>query len=84
MLTKKLLAVVGLAGTLLLGLAGPASAHERGRFHHGPAYGRDFHRGPGYRGVDWRRDDRRRDERRRDEWRRAEWERHHDRDGYRY
>ena len=55
MLTKKLLAAVGLAGTLLLGLAAPASAHEFGRCRHGPVFRGPVYRGPSYRGVDWRR-----------------------------
>ncbi len=65
MLTKKLLAAVGLVGALLLGVASDASAREWGYrpgFRPGPA-GRGvdyrFHRGPGfggpvYRGVDYR------------------------------
>lgn len=86
MLTK-LLATVGLAGTLMLSLAAPASAHEWGRFHRGPAYGE-----PVYRGGDWFRFRRAEAERRRwewereraREWRRLQWERAHDPYGYRY
>ncbi len=72
MLTKQLLAAVGLAGALLLGVAGSAEARGwgGGGFHRGPVDGGAFHRGPVYgggvyRGVDWRRDG----------WRRAEWRR---------
>lgn len=36
MLAKTLLATLGLAGALLLGAAPDASAHGRGRHHHGP------------------------------------------------
>src|SRR3954465_13867683 len=78
MLTKKLLAAVGLAGALLLSVAAPAEARGwgGGGFHRGPVYG-----GPVYRGVDWRRGE----ERRRFEWERArEWRREHARFGYRY
>lgn len=85
MLTK-LLATIGLAGTLMLTLAAPASAHEwGGRFHNGPVYG------PGYRGgYDGFRFRRAEAERRRweweraREWRRLQWERAHDPYGYRY
>lgn len=93
MLIKKLLAAVGIAGALLLGIAGSAEARGwggGGRFH-GPVYGGGFHRGsvyggPVYRGPvyggpvyggEWRRD----------VWRRAEWRREHGRFGrfgYRY
>lgn len=90
MLTKKLLAAVGLAGALLLGVAGSAEARGwggGGRFHHGPVYGGGFYRGPVYGGPvygpayggGWRRD-----EWRRAEWRRLEWERAHGRFGRRY
>lgn len=85
MLTK-LLAAVGLAGTLIVSLAAPASAHEwgEGRFHRGPVYG------PGYRNVDWFRIRRAEAERRRweweraREWRRLQWERAHSPYGYGY
>ena len=74
MLTK-LLAAVGLAAALMLGLAAPAEALRwgGGGFHRGPVYGGPVYR-PVYRGVDWRRD----------AWRRAEWRREHGRFGYRY
>lgn len=90
MLTKKLLAAVGLAAALVLSVAGSAEAHGwgGGRFHRGPFYGRGFHRGPVYQGPvyvappvygpvyggGWRRD----------AWRRAEWRREHSRFGRRY
>lgn len=80
MLTK-LLAAVGLASALVLGLAAPAEARGwgGGGFHRGPVYGGPVYRGPVYgrplyRGGDWRRD----------AWRRAEWRREHGRFGYRY
>ena len=83
MLTKKLLAAVGLASALLLGVAGSAEARGwggGGRFHRGPVYGGPVYVAPpaydpGY-GGGWRRD-----EWRRDEWRRAEWRREHHRFG---
>lgn len=79
MLTKKLLAAVGLAGALVLGLAGSAEARGwggGGRFHHGPVYGGPGYRGPVYvappaYGGGWRRD----------AWHRAEWRREHHRFG---
>ncbi len=87
MLAKKILAAVGLAGALVLGVAGSAEArpgfgggfHRGPVFHHGPVYGGGF-RGPVYRpvvyrpvyrGADWRRL----------EWERMEWRRLH---GYRW
>ena len=55
MLTK-LLAAVGLAAALMLGLAAPAEARGwgGGGFHRGPVYGGGFHRGPVYGGPVYR------------------------------
>ena len=83
MLTK-LLAAVGLAGTLMLSLAAPAEAHgwNDGGFRRGPVYA-----GPGNRGVYWRQGEleRRRIEwERAREWRRLQWLREHRPYGYRY
>jgi len=86
MLTKKLLAAVGLAGALLLSVAAPAEARGwggggfhrgpvfRGGFHRGPVYGGPVYRGPVYGGPVYRGVD----------WRRNEWRREHSRFGYRY
>ena len=56
MLTKKLLAAVGLAGALILSVATPAEARGwgGGGFHRGPVYGGGFHRGPVYGGPVYR------------------------------
>src|ERR1700712_1862224 len=82
MLTKKLLAAVGLAAALVLGVAGPAEARPGfAPVHHGPVYHGPVYRGPVYRAPVYRpvytpvyRADRRMD------WRRAEWQRHHGHD----
>lgn len=87
MLTKKLLAAVGLAFALLLGVAGSAAARGWGggaRFHRGLVYGGPVSRGPVYGGPvyvappmyggGWRRD----------AWRRTEWRREHHSFGRRY
>jgi len=94
MLTK-LLAAVGLASALMLGLAAPAEARGwgGGGFHRGPVYGGGFHRGPVYGGPIYRgpayggpvyRPAYRGGGWRRDAWRRAEWRREHGWSGYRY
>ena len=82
MLTK-LLAAVGLAGTLMLSLAAPAEAHgwDDGGFRRGPVYA-----GPGNRGVYWRHEVERRliEWERARAWRRLQWLREHRPYGYRY
>lgn len=92
MLIQKLLAAVGLAGALLLGIAAPAEARGwggGGRFHHGPVYGGGFRRGPvyndpGYRGSVYVAPPVYRPGYRGVDWRRHEWRREHGHFGYRY
>lgn len=87
MLTKKLLAAVGLAGALLLGVAGSADARGwggGGRFHRGPVYGGPVYRGPVYGGSVYVAPPAYGGGGRRDAWRHAEWRRAHHRFGRRY
>lgn len=91
MLTQKLLAAVGLAGALLLGIAAPAEARGWGGvgFHHGPVYGGGFHRGPVYGGPVYRgpvyvAPPVYRPAYRGVDWRRYEWRREHGHLAYRY
>lgn len=94
MLTQKLLAAVGLAGALLLGIAAPAEARGwgGGRSHHGPVYGGGIHRGPVYgspvyRGPVYVAPPVYRPVYRGVDWRRHEWRPehgHHGHHGYRY
>ena len=96
MLTKKLLAAVGLAGALLLGIAAPAEARGwggggfhrgpvyGGGFHRGPVYGGGFHRGPVYGGPVYVAPPVYRPLYRGVDWRRHQWQRAHGRFGYRY
>ena len=83
MLTKKLLAAIGLAGALMLGLTAPAEARgwRGGGFHRGPVIRGGFHRGPVFRGPVYRDNRRAEIERRREE--RNQWRREHNPSGYR-
>lgn len=83
MLTK-LLAAVGLAGTLMLSLAAPAQAHgfADAGFRRGPGYGVRVHRGAFFRQGETER--RRLAWERAREWRRLQWLRQHRPYGYRY
>lgn len=83
MLTK-LLAAVGLAGTLMLSLATPAQAHGfgDGGFRRGPGYGVPVNRGVFFRQGELER--RRLEWERAREWRRLQWLRQHRPFGYRY